>query len=262
MAESGEGITAATGLRWSGSRYSAARLTFWAFAHYIPIMPRPVNERCIRYQTSTRAFKPAGIPVRDLESVMLGFDELEAVRLADLDGLYQEAASIRMGVSRQTFGRIVESARRKIADAVVNGKRLRIEGGEVFFGKEGDGMMKIAVPARGDQVDGHFGHCEHYDVYTLDGQKKVTGVERVDPGQGCGCKSNIATVLAKMGVTHMVAGNMGDGAVHVLHANGIEVTRGASGNARAAVEAFAAGTLADSMETCAGHGDHGGDCHK
>ena len=182
--------------------------------------------------------------------------------MADFEGLYQEAAAIRMGISRQTFGRIVESARRKMADAVVNGKCLRIEGGEVIMGKEGDGMMKVAVPARADQVDGHFGHCEHFDVFTLDAGKKVAGVQRVDPGAGCGCKSNIASVLARMGVTHMVAGNMGDGAVHVLRANGIEVTRGASGNAREAVEAFAAGTLSDSAESCAGHGDHGANCPK
>lgn len=67
----------------------------------------------------------------DLEEVVLHVDEYEALRLADLEGLYQEEAALRIGVSRQTFGRLIESARRKTADAVVNGKALRIEGGPV-----------------------------------------------------------------------------------------------------------------------------------
>jgi predicted DNA-binding protein (UPF0251 family) len=66
-----------------------------------------------------------------LEEVRLGLDELEAVRMADLEGLYHEEASERMGISRQTFGNIVESARKKIADALVNGKALVVEGGRV-----------------------------------------------------------------------------------------------------------------------------------
>ncbi len=73
-------------------------------------------------------FRPAGARRGRTESVMLRRDEAEAVRLADLQGLYQADAAGRMGVSRQTFGRIVESARRKIADAIINRKCLRIEG--------------------------------------------------------------------------------------------------------------------------------------
>jgi hypothetical protein len=63
--------------------------------------------------------------------VALTLDEFESLRLADLEGLYQEDAAGRMGVSRATFGRIVESARRKVAEALVRGKALRIEGGAV-----------------------------------------------------------------------------------------------------------------------------------
>jgi len=77
-------------------------------------------------------FKPAGIPVSSLETVRLGLDEFEAVRLADFEGLYQEQAAERMGVSRQTFGNIIQSARKKIADALVNGKALVAEGGNVI----------------------------------------------------------------------------------------------------------------------------------
>ena len=70
---------------------------------------------------------------------MLGIDELEALRLADLEGLYQEDAARQMNVSRQTFGRIVAAARKKVAEALVRGRSLRIEGGEVEMVGRGSG---------------------------------------------------------------------------------------------------------------------------
>jgi len=232
-------------------------------------MPRPLSGRRVACCMSLRAFKPVGAPARELDEVVLSLDQAEAIRLADLEGLYHEAAALRMGVSRQTFGRIVELARRTIADAIINGKYLRIEGGEVVVAREGERPMKVAVPAREGLVDAHFGHCEHFMVYSLDADKRVSSEERLDSQEGCGCKSSIVGVLARMGVTHMVAGNMGEGAVRVLQAHGISVTRGASGDAREAVEHFVAGTLVDSGEACAGHagqrghGNHGGhDCHR
>jgi predicted DNA-binding protein (UPF0251 family) len=76
-------------------------------------------------------FKPAGIPAYSLAEVIVTVDEFEALRLADYEALYQEQAAERMGVSRQTFGRIVEAARKKVAQALVEGLALRIEGGEI-----------------------------------------------------------------------------------------------------------------------------------
>ena len=78
-------------------------------------------------------FKPAGIPMSSLEEVALSVDELEALRLADLEGLYQDDAAVRMGISRPTFARIVEVSRRKVAEALVHGRALRIGGGPVAF---------------------------------------------------------------------------------------------------------------------------------
>jgi len=69
--------------------------------------------------------------VRELEEVVMTLDEFEAMRLASLDGLYQEQAAEQMNISRPTFSRIIESAHRKMADALVHGKALRIEGGPV-----------------------------------------------------------------------------------------------------------------------------------
>jgi len=75
-------------------------------------------------------FKPRGIPLSMLEEVILTVDEFEAIRLADMVGLYQEKAAEKMDVSRQTFGRIIDSAHKKLAEALVKGKALKIEGGE------------------------------------------------------------------------------------------------------------------------------------
>jgi predicted DNA-binding protein (UPF0251 family) len=80
-------------------------------------------------------FRPKGMTALSLEEVLLTLDEYEAVRLADFERLYQEQAALRMNISRQTFGRIIESAHRKIADVLVNGKALKIEGGDVSIEK-------------------------------------------------------------------------------------------------------------------------------
>jgi uncharacterized protein len=92
-------------------------------------MPRPIKCRHVGCRPDAIYFKPRAVPLCDLEELTLTYDELEALRLADLEGLYQEDAAARMLISRQTFGNIVKSARKKAADALVNGKAIRIEGG-------------------------------------------------------------------------------------------------------------------------------------
>lgn len=98
-------------------------------------MPRPFCPRRISGRPGASVFKPIGVPMRELEEVVLTLDEFEALRLADLNGLYQEQAAEQMGVSRPTFSRVVDSAHRKLADALVHGKALRIEGGPVQLGR-------------------------------------------------------------------------------------------------------------------------------
>ena len=94
-------------------------------------MPRPFIQRRVCCKPESNYFKPRGIPLDILEEVNLTMDELEAVRLADLEGMYQEGAAAKMNISRQTFGNIIDSAHKKIADALLNGKALKIEGGIV-----------------------------------------------------------------------------------------------------------------------------------
>ena len=227
-------------------------------------MPRPVNERRLGSAIPPRLMKPAGIPARELEEVTLLFDEAEALRLADLEGLYQAAAARSMGVSRQTFGRIIEAARRKTADAILNGKALRIDGGEITIGERGARTMKIAVPSREGRVDEHFGHCKEFLVFKVEG-KTLVPEATIGSSESCGCKSGVAGDLAAAGVTHMVAGNMGEGAVRVLSSHGMTVVRGASGDAKAAAQAYANGELVDANVGCAaghgaGHGTAGHEC--
>jgi predicted DNA-binding protein (UPF0251 family) len=100
--------------------------------------PRPKKERCCEGDCPCRAFKPNGIPLRNLKHITLFRDELEALRLCDLEGLFQEQAGERMSVSRGTVQRLLASARRKTAEALVCSAALVFaqEEGEVLSGKE------------------------------------------------------------------------------------------------------------------------------
>lgn len=94
-------------------------------------MPRPKTCRRISCEPKCLHFKPQGIPLHGLEICRLELDALEALRLADLEDLSQEEAAAQMGISRATFGRIVQAARRTVADALINGKAVAIAGGKV-----------------------------------------------------------------------------------------------------------------------------------
>ncbi|MDZ7641423.1 MAG: DUF134 domain-containing protein [Desulfurivibrio sp.] len=91
-------------------------------------MPRPKKQRRCQLQMCGRAFKPTGTPLVELRRIGLHDDELEALRLCDLEGLFQEQAGKRMGVSRGTVQRILTSARRKVAEALVEGAALVFDG--------------------------------------------------------------------------------------------------------------------------------------
>ena len=93
-------------------------------------MLRPRLCRRVGFNPNVTYFKPRGIPLMELEETILNVDEFEAVRLKDLDGLEQEECAKKMNISQPTFHRLVLSARKKIADAIVNGKAIKIEGGD------------------------------------------------------------------------------------------------------------------------------------
>lgn len=125
--------------------------------------------------------------------------------------------------------------------------------------------MKIALPTRNNVIDDHFGHCEYYTIFTISEDKRILCTETQASPEGCGCKSDIAKVLEDKGVTLMLAGNMGDGAMHVLKAHHIQVVRGCSGPIEQVVNDWLQGKIKDSGESCrhqdehhecSGHQDH------
>lgn len=117
--------------------------------------------------------------------------------------------------------------------------------------------MKIAVPVTGEnQIDSHFGHCESYGVFTITEKNEIAGIKSVRSPQGCGCKSDIASVLASDGVTVMLAGGIGGGAINVLNNSGIEVIRGCAGDATEVVKLYLSGLVEDSGSSCHQHKAH------
>ena len=137
-------------------------------------MSRPCCLRHINHAPTAVYFKPAGVPACTLEQVVLRLDEVESLRLADLQGLYQAQAAEQMKISRPTFTRIIESARRKVAEALIHGKALRLEGGTVVITGE-NSMPNQDGTGPNQQTHGSgrgLGGCGH---------------RRSQRGQGHGC---------------------------------------------------------------------------
>jgi len=110
-------------------------------------MARPRKERLIRFQPEITYFKPQNVPLRELEEISLTIDELESLRLAECENLSQTMAAEKMQIHQSTFQRNLTRARKKIADALINGKSIKIEGGAFKMpnrdgtGPEGKGPM-------------------------------------------------------------------------------------------------------------------------
>jgi predicted DNA-binding protein (UPF0251 family) len=157
-------------------------------------MPRPHCPRRVDAMPAQTYFKPRGVPVTRLEEILLSVDELESLRLADLEGLYHEGAAARMNVSRATFGRIVEGARRKVAEALVKGQALRIEGGNV----ETPLSRSFACPICRHSWEEPFGTgrpvacpgCGAGDVQRVDGMRGGRRGRRRGHGRGGRGRSN------------------------------------------------------------------------
>lgn len=119
-------------------------------------------------------------------------------------------------------------------------------------------MKKIAIPVgKNNQIDDHFGHCKYYNIYTISNENKTINIQKIPSEEGCGCKSNIVSVLAAEGVQLMLAGGIGAGAINVLNRWNIGVIRGCSGDVETLIKEYVSGLIVDSGETCAQHGaDH------
>lgn len=125
--------------------------------------------------------------------------------------------------------------------------------------------MKIAIPSKEQNgahvVDAHFGHCEFFTVFTVnDETKEIEVQEHFLPPKGCGCKSNLAPSLAEDGVSILLAGNMGQGAVDVLDRVGVKAVRGFSGSVREAAEKWLLGEYVEPTEICHHHDGEDDEC--
>ncbi len=125
-------------------------------------MPRPKQHRKVGSPPLMMGYKPYGIPRTSLETIILHFDEYEAIRLLDYEGLMQEQAAERMNVSRPTLTRIYEQARRSIAKAFIEGKMILIEGGNVEFNGEWFRCKKCYRLIDGKPNHKKCDKCEHY----------------------------------------------------------------------------------------------------
>ena len=219
-------------------------------------MPRPKHCRYVSSTPSVTYFKPRGIPLRELEEATLSVDELEALRLADMEGLTAIEAAKHMRISRFTFGRTLASARRTVAQALCLGFALRIEGGRYALSQCGAAqprqkeisMQKIAVSSEGptldDYVDPRFGRAGGFVVVELPDMK----VEYIDNGasqtMAMGAGIETAERMARAGVEVVISGYVGPKAFDALTAAGIRICQDVEGvTVREAVERFTRGEL-------------------
>lgn len=103
--------------------------------------------------------------------------------------------------------------------------------------------MKIAIPSKDNFVDDHFGHCQYYTIFTINEDRQIDSKAILPSPAGCGCKSNIASILSDMGVTVLLAGNMGEGAVNKLAEAGLSVYRGYKGQVENVLDLYLNGDL-------------------
>ena len=239
-------------------------------------MPRPKKCRRICDFPQTPSFVPAEMP-EPMEAIILTLEEYETIRLIDKEGFSQEQCGDFMQVARTTVQQIYSSARKKLADVLVDGLPLRIEGGDYqlcnggnpacgcrnchkqrisqqYAKSKGEHIMRIAVTYENGEIFQHFGHTEQFKLYDVeDGQ--IVSSEIVDThGSGHGA---LAGVLRALKVDALICGGIGGGAQMALAQAGIRLYGGVSGNADEAARALAAGTLAyDANVMCSHHGEH------
>jgi predicted DNA-binding protein (UPF0251 family)/predicted Fe-Mo cluster-binding NifX family protein len=231
-------------------------------------MARPFKCRRVSSIPGVTYFKPAGIPMRDLEEVGMSVEEAEALRLKELDGLEQEEGAERMNISRPTFQRILASARKKAADALLNGKAIKIEGGNFqvmpvtpFCCKEqnivcknkGERIVKYAMPVSNNQLISHFGQANEFMLMDVAQDGRVLSKEtiRVTP-HSCG---TLPGELAKRGVNVVLAGGMGMGPRMAFQQSSIDVVLGVTEpDPEKAAAAHINNTLENGANVCE-HGD-------
>ena len=230
---------------------------------------RRCRKRSIGIVPEYVGFIPDGIPTGAI--VTLTYDEFESIRLLDLEKLSQEQAAQRMGVARTTVTSIYDRARTKVADSLVNGKRLLVEGGNVSFPshdggafvptskvKEKEAIMRVAVTYEDGAIFQHFGKTETFKLYDIDGGQIASTQVMETQGAGHGA---LAGFLKANDVDVLLCGGIGGGAQNALAEQGIELYGGLAGAADEAVAKLLEGKLEKSdAEICDHHGHGDGPC--
>lgn len=242
-------------------------------------MPRKVKCRKVCHYPQTLEFLPQNNNAEQ-EPIVLTVDEYETIRLIDRRGMSQEQCATFMQIARTTVQRIYETARKKLADFVVEGRPLRIEGGDFRlcngsstgcgcvdcfkqklyekYKEKGEDIMRIAVTYENGEIFQHFGHTEEFKVYDVQDGKVVASDVVNTNGQGHGA---LAGVLTALKADVLICGGIGGGAQMALAAAGIKLYGGVSGSADAAVEALLAGNLDYNPAVKCNHHDEHGEGH-
>lgn len=237
-------------------------------------MPRPRKCRKVCHMPKVCNFVPVGQD-ENQTVVVLTVDEFEAIRLIDEQGFSQEECSSYMQVARTTAQAIYNTARAKIATALVEGMPLRIEGGDyrlcegredvchcggcqrhrygVQFQEKGEKQMRIAVTYEDGNIFQHFGHSEQFKLYDVE-DGKIVNTQVVDTnGQGHGA---LAGFLTGANVDVLICGGIGGGAQNALAQAGIRLYGGVAGSCDAAVEALLANNLGYNPNVACSHHGH------
>ncbi len=196
------------------------------------------------------------------DPLTMGLDEYECIRLIDREGLTQEQCAKSMGVARTTVTHIYESARRKLAMALVDGKTLLISGGPYTLREQGaehvtpkgENTMRIAVTYENGEIFQHFGHTEQFKLYDVE-NGAIVATQIVDSsGSGHGL---LAGFLKQAQADALICGGIGMGARAALSEAGIALYPGVRGSADEAAKALAEGRLeCDPDYQCNHHGHH------
>ncbi len=232
-------------------------------------MPRPKRCRKICEYPTYWSFAAEGSDSKETIPFML--DEFETIRLIDYQKMTQEECAEAMGVSRATVTGIYESARFKMADAMIKGKRIRITGGSYMIDSipasaqindKGEDIMRIAVTYEQEMVGQHFGRTEQFKIYDVENKEIVSSRVIDTNGSGHGA---LAGFLRAAEVGTLICGGIGMGARNALSEVGITLLPGVSGNADQVVRDYIAGELDYDPDTECHHHDHehgeGHDCH-
>ena len=208
-------------------------------------MPRPTKCRRICKEPIYESFSPDG--GQGDGEICLTVDEYETIRIIDLEGQTQEQCALRMDVARTTITDIYDSARKKIAELIVNGRCLKIMGGNYKL---------CAVTYQDGEIFQHFGHTEYFKIYEVEDGKVISSEVVGTEGSGHGA---LAGLLSGSGVDVLICGGIGGGAQMALAEAGIKLYGGCSGDADSAVEAYLGGTLGYDPDVHCDHHDHNHD---